>query len=618
MTKRISIKYLQHTATALLVGVFFAQVAFAETPESFSWGGVDGLGRILPLQEKPSPERDRIVAMFYWTWHNSVSLETPTDNSFILTEYPEAVNDIHHKAWTIGLDSASMKHYFWGKPLFGYYTDLDPWVLAKHAEMLADAGVDVIFFDATNGTETWMQETEALCQVFQTVRQHGIKAPQIAFMLNFAPNENTAVELRQLYKDIYSKGRYRDLWFQWDGKPMIMAHPEALSRQNPEDAEILDFFTFRRNEAGYITKDTDISAQRWGWCSNYPQTRFGIANESPSSTEEMVVSVAQNSTAHRLCAMNDPKGGVFGRGFAKENYTAHFPLANGKSMSVDISTPEAWQWGLNFQQQFDFAIKNDPKVIFVTGWNEWIAGRHDSWQETPNAFPDQFMPKFSRDIEPSENAPYDNFYNQLVYNVRRYKGGSALPPPVTRKSNPPQNGFDGWKDVQPLFSDPKDSWQRDFRGWKGCYYRLPMPPNDMRTAKASFDDTNLYFYLQCEKEIVPNTRLRLLLATGNEGWEGFDFVVQRTTDGGFALSRLLPGTEFKTETIAVIASCTEGTQLAIAIPLTELGLAADFDSQIQFKWSDEQNLDKSALSFYTEGDCAPNGRFRYVLTPEKP
>ncbi len=35
--------------------------------------------------------------------------------------------------------------------------------------------------------------------------------------------------------------------------------------------------------------------------------------------------------------------------------------------------------GLNFDEQWRLAIEVDPKFIFVTGWNEWIAGRYTEW-----------------------------------------------------------------------------------------------------------------------------------------------------------------------------------------------------------------------------------------------
>lgn len=75
-------------------------------------------------------------------------------------------------------------------------------------------------------------------------------------------------------------------------------------------------------------------------------------------------------------------------------------------------------WGYNFAEQFEYAPEKDPKVIFVTGWNEWCADRYEPWPEgyssaVTNAFPDQFNDEYSRDLEPSRGALGDNYYYQL-------------------------------------------------------------------------------------------------------------------------------------------------------------------------------------------------------------
>ena len=41
--------------------------------------------------------------------------------------------------------------HWWGEPQLGYYASDDDFVIERHAQMLSDAGVDVIVCDATNG-----------------------------------------------------------------------------------------------------------------------------------------------------------------------------------------------------------------------------------------------------------------------------------------------------------------------------------------------------------------------------------------------------------------------------------------------------------------------------------
>src|SRR3546814_18523508 len=78
-----------------------------------------------------------------------------SDIAEILSKKPEAINDYHDPVWPSKEQAGS---FFWSEPLFGYYLDTDRWVLYKHAEMLADAGVDMIMFDCTNGDLTWRSE----------------------------------------------------------------------------------------------------------------------------------------------------------------------------------------------------------------------------------------------------------------------------------------------------------------------------------------------------------------------------------------------------------------------------------------------------------------------------
>ena len=68
----------------------------------------------------------------------------------------------------------------------------DESVLRKHAQMLADADVDMIVFDVTNQV-TYPQSWKALCRVFDRVKREGNRVPQIAFLCPFGdPRESGA------------------------------------------------------------------------------------------------------------------------------------------------------------------------------------------------------------------------------------------------------------------------------------------------------------------------------------------------------------------------------------------------------------------------------------------
>ena len=300
------------TCLGLLLGIccLWAAGAPAQTVNSDSWAATDALGRkVREYKEAGDKKKDKLVAMFYWTWHTDFVADgdgKPVQNiTETLRKYPEAAFDYNHPAWKHGT-------CFWEQPLFGYYRTTDPWVLRKHAEMLADAGVDVVFFDCTNGSYTWKSSYDALMKVWDQAQKDGVNVPKIAFMLPFAPLPASQVSIRQLYNDIYKRKRYENLWFVWQGKPCIMAYPESLL-DTPSDREIAEFFTFRPGQPDYV--DGPSRNDQWGWLENYPQ--HGYVKGPDGKFELVTVGVAQNATAENgghAYAFNAPK--AFGRSFS--------------------------------------------------------------------------------------------------------------------------------------------------------------------------------------------------------------------------------------------------------------------------------------------------------------
>ena len=204
--------------------LFMAPPARAQSPawdtHSDTWVGTDALGRALPTQAEVGPPRvGKTVGMFYFLTFDRGG-DGPYDNTQILKAHPEAMADIHDPAW--GPLYAS---HYWGQPLFGYYASDDEWVLRKHALMLANSGVDVVIFDNSNAV-TYNKAREALCRVWEDVRRRGGRTPQIAFLCPFGNPDNIGGNtLRELYDTLYAPGRYKDLWFRWQGKPLVMADP---------------------------------------------------------------------------------------------------------------------------------------------------------------------------------------------------------------------------------------------------------------------------------------------------------------------------------------------------------------------------------------------------------
>ncbi len=603
----------------ILISTFTSTLSvYSAAPDT--WAMTDGLGRVLSDNEDVGNlKNNKTVAMFYWPWHQEFSQENGAYNlTEILSLYPKAVNDYDHKAWSL-FPSA---YYFWDKPIYGYYSTNDIYVVRKQAELLADAGVDVIIMDCSNGSYLWEYAVDMIFRVFQQAKKDGVNVPQVSFLLNFSGGASGAGQITTLYNKIYKAGKYSDLWFYWDGKPLIMVDPNCIA----SNAEISKFFTFRRPEAGYNFDDTTVQDNRWSWLSIYPQARNGV--DSKGNVEEMAVGVAQNWNHQGLVAMNDPDGNVRGRSYTSGNYSYSYNK-NGQTVTINKNTANSVYYGLNFQQQWDYAIKNNPEIIFVTGWNEWVAVRQEKWQGTENAFGDQYSPEYSRDIEPSEGILKDYYYTQLAENIRRYKGVSALPVTSANKTIDINAETDQWANILPEYSHYANNktGSRNNYGYGDLMYKTTDETkcrNDIVSSKVAYDDQYVYFMAETVKEITPYTDgrwMRLLIDTTpgstTNSWEGFDYIINRNTEDRTASTTLLEKSTggWNFTAVGEVEYSVSGKRIQIKIPRSYLGFDSASKPVFNFKWTDNNLADGDIMSLYTEGDNAPGSRFTFVFDP---
>ncbi len=275
-------------------------------------------------------------------------------------------------------------------------------------------------------------------------------------------------------------------------------------------------------------------------------------------------------------------------------------------------------WGYNFQEQWQRAFDLNPPFVMVTGWNEWIAGR---WGQAggPVVFVDQYDEEFSRDIEPMSGGHGDNYYLQLVANVRRFKGAPALPhasPPFTIRID---QAADQWRTIEPVFADTVgDTAPRDHRGVLGLHYADRSGRNDLVECQVARDRQNLYFHVRTREPLTPctdpNWMWLLIDADQNPatGWHGYDFIVNRSleADGTAWLEKGIGGWNW--QRVAKVNFRVEGAHLQLAFPRRVLGLKDDQTvAGFDFKWADNLQHPDDILDFYLSGDVAPEGRLNY-------
>ena len=582
-----------------------------------TWVFTDGLGRV-SLTNKDVGDRkdDKTLAMFYWTWHiDGFTTHAPANLQKLSEKYPEAMRDWDNPLW-------SDKHSFWwNESIYGFYRGDDKWVLRKQAELLANAGVDVIFTDNTNAEMTWRNAYTPLMEEWSDAMEDGLMAPKVSFMLPFWDKSYTNTQVQSLYLDVFRAGKFQNLWFYWDDKPMLMAIKGSFdSNRSPIEKEISNFFTFRAGQPGYVVNQTNNGD--WGWLSMYPQAVYYKNNVDRRNgvVEQMTVGIGMNHDYEKglLAAMS-------GNHIAGRSYTSTYKDRYEKEGA------EASKWGYNFAEQWNYALEVDPKVVFVTGWNEFRVGRYETWPEdsdaaVENAFPDQYNDEYSRDIEPTKGALQDHYYYQLVNFVRQFKGARPIPTPSAQATIDLNGSIDQWKSVEPYYAAYIGNTEdRNAPGYGDLVYTETSGRNDIIGAQVARDGEFVYFLVECKENITPYTDklwMNLYIDTdqSKHGWNTFEFVVNKTaaSETTLVLEKFTADNDYaKTEKVADVEYKVDGRYMTVKIAKSDLGLSGN-DFTINFAWTDNvhdegdyETFSGDIMDFYISGDVAPGGRFKY-------
>ena len=582
-----------------------------------TWVFTDGLGRVSLTNKEVGNRKNTTLAMFYWSWHiDSNSNGDPVNVEELSKKYPDAMRDYNHSLW----ENYQNSRFLWNESIYGFYRSDDEWVLRKQAELLANAGVDVIFTDNTNGQFTWANAYNPLMETWSEAMADGVNTPKVSFMLPFGSKNDTNAQVKSIYLDIFRTGKYQELWFYWDSKPMLMGMGNSFDPSaSALEKEISNFFTFRAGQPGYVVSDTAESS--WGWLSMYPQALYykDQTDKNCQKVEQMTVGVAMNHNYKLglIAPMN-------GDNIAGRSYTSKYPNR------YDVEGDEASKWGYNFAEQFNYALKINPKVILVTGWNEYQAGRHVTWPEgyasaVENAFPDQFNDEFSRDIEPTKGALADHYYYQLVNFSRQYQGARPIPTPSGSATIDINGSIEQWKNVAPYYAAYiGNTLDRNADGYGNLHYTETSGRNDIIGAQIARDGEYVYFLVECADNITPYTDslwMNLYIDSDQEsqGWNTFEYVLNKSaaSKDTLVLEKFVADNSYDSQKIADVEYKIDGRYMTVKIKKSDLGLSGD-DYTINFSWTDNvhdegdySKFSGDIMDFYISGDVAPGGRFKY-------
>ncbi len=568
-----------------------------------TWTATDMLGRKLAgYNEVGEFNPDKQVGMFYWTWHNYGDNRRSVIQQAI-NSYPgdesEIKNNGSFKGWNV--------ENVWNESVYGIYSNGDKWVIRKQLELLQAAGVDSLFFDSTNGTNTFNAGVLNVAEVMHQMHLEGTDVPKFALMLPFHDKQFNLIDLEKVYENIYSKGLYSDCWYYWEGKPIIMAYPDNLANPtgNPDaDAqhkEIAEFFTFRPGQPAYRTgsrREND-----WPWLEVYPQNPYGKSDKY--GCEAVAVGIAQNTNSEEPGSTPMNGEGIYGRSYTYKY--AHTKLSETSKY-----------YGYNFAEQWERAFELNPEFVFITGWNEWKVVNQSG------IFYDAYNDEYSRDIEPTKGELKDVYYYQTVDYIRKFKGVRPTPTASEPKTIDINGGFSQWVDVGPEFAGFKGGTEpRNAKAFNVGTVTNNTGRNDIVLSKVARDNENLYFYVKTAYELTPYTDpawMRLLINTDRTyktGWEGYDFVINNVNPTeSTAVIEKWAGTDnanhWRWEKAADVSYKVQGNEMMIAVPRNVLGVEGQVD--IEFKWIDNMQQEGYILDTYTSGDSAPVGRFAYHYT----
>ena len=623
-----------------------------------SLSATDRLGREITPAGGEKTDYKRYVGVFYFLWLGTHVSSAGVYDSTKLIATENGAKAILETKWKIGqkipgtvnaeagypdgMESPANYVHWTSEPLYGYYNTADEWVITRHMELLTLAGVDFIYLDTTNDKiyeknyhQSFVSDpsdpknvalsrpTFTLLDTILKLYNQGWNVPKVVFYTN----SNSGDRVNEIYDNFYKDGKYEDIWFKPTGKPLIVGTTEKNKGTDAKDS-------MRTNISAEMQKYFDVRESQW---PNQPFSDDGFPwmdwttgdNYYFPENKTVNVSVAQHGANETSYSIYSYRKSIYGDDVSKYRMDGRSSKGwNEKTLTVD----EDWEAGRNIEDQWEtvFRYESEGKhveMVTVTGWNEWLA-----WKYCPDGgdhpiFVDNFSNEFSRDMEMDKNTYQDNFYLQLVRNVRKYKmSEKATDYKWEKKTVKTFADFSGVKSKYYDFSG--DAIERDFYGFDirkeaktlgllGSWYTDKSNRNDIVSVTVVHDDENVYFGIETKEDITPyeggenwmNVLIKTKSSATATSFEGYDFIINRSPENGKAsVEKSTGGWNWNR-----VGSCDmqiDGNKMTITVPLAMLALQKD-GVTFEFKVADNVTDYTNIMDYYVSGDSAPIGRLRY-------
>jgi hypothetical protein len=513
----------------------------------------------------------------------------------------------------------------------------------------------------TNAERYW-DEWEAIFAVMQKMKAEGNQVPQFCF---WAFNGPVITVVQDLYDRVYKKEKAKDLWFLWDGKPLLLSngtpsvdangrgvqnpnpHYDAAAKTNSASShyddpdytepfykdytkEVKAFFTLRSMWWGYY----QWAGQRFVGTEDNWSFGLDLGDAKVKALKpEQLLSTHQGRREEAAVTPAQHPSSLVGKSWTRERGE---PELNEYDLPVPTYVPWLGKtvehpegYGIYFQQRWDEALPSNPQFLYINDWNEWTAGKYPPARgakfpfmrrQSDYFFVDQYNSEFNRCIQPMKGGYTDNYYMQMAQNIRRYKGVRPIPVLHELQTLQMDGTFAVWDRVVVEYRDTiGDTYHRDYDGYGGLHYRDDSGRNDLVTLKVAVDREHVYFCAETRETLTSctgsNWMLLLIDADQNPktGWAGYDYIVnlkvidaKTTTLMRYALEA--PGRGWVE--VARLPLHFEGKRLELMMPRKLLSLPGEAFS-FDFKWTDNPTDLKDPLSLCSSGDTAPNRRFNY-------
>jgi len=329
------------------------------------------------------------------------------------------------------------RFHWWDEPEEGYYClGNRPDVIQRHLELLRDAGIDYLVLDMTNHPNTESLEADTfILKSLRPLLEMARSVPNAPRIVPWVPlasenagtnnelsvvcNANPAGEKCQrlenapaqsMYQHVTSllQNEYPELTFEYQGKPLLLAaandnkYPRAETDVVSQQLEAS--WTVRRMW-GLLRTNNDW--QFLTTCSN-PNDFFDSRGWTANGCNQPINAGEQISVtaAYQYTYISEP---------FTENARSHAGFTGGMPKFQ----------GRTLAQQFRVAFdhRDQQPMVLLTGWNEWIASRHDLQDRV--AFVDVFDNSRNRDIEPGGESG-DLYYYLMRDLITQYRNNKPF------------------------------------------------------------------------------------------------------------------------------------------------------------------------------------------------